>query len=110
MNVSGGALTPSSRTSSITRLIQVSTGVVVPDGLVAGTELAWPEGERGDRTVARQDADDPALGEEAIDGAAFGLAAGVFDRLDEIANIAVIRLKSADIVRHPLVSEMLDVL
>ncbi len=32
------------------------------------------------------------------------------DRLDKIKNIAVVRLKQADIVRHPLVAEMLDVL
>lgn len=34
----------------------------------------------------------------------------IADRLATIENIAVIRLKSSDIVRHPLVSEMLQVL
>jgi len=38
-----------------------------------------------------------------------GLAT-IAHRLEAISNIAVIRLKSCDIVRHPLVSEMLDVL
>jgi phosphate starvation-inducible PhoH-like protein len=31
-------------------------------------------------------------------------------RFEVIDNIAVVRLKSEDIVRHPLVAEMLDVL
>jgi len=34
----------------------------------------------------------------------------VADKLDQIDNIAVIRLAQVDIVRHPLVAEMLDVL
>lgn len=34
----------------------------------------------------------------------------IADRLDAVPNIAVVRLKSGDIVRHPLVAEMLDVL
>ena len=45
---------------------------------------------------------------DLLDGMS-GLAE-IAGRLDEIENIAVIRLKSSDIVRHPLVSEMLDVL
>ncbi len=36
--------------------------------------------------------------------------AEIADRLEEVGNIAVIRLQSTDIVRHPLVSEMLGVL
>lgn len=36
--------------------------------------------------------------------------ADIADKLDKVSNIAVIRLKSGDIVRHPLVAEMLDVL
>ncbi len=34
----------------------------------------------------------------------------VADRLDKLENVAVIRLGQGDIVRHPLVAEMLDVL
>lgn len=34
----------------------------------------------------------------------------IADRLETVENIAVVRLASSDIVRHPLVSEMLDVL
>ena len=34
----------------------------------------------------------------------------VADRFEEISNIAVVRLKDVDIVRHPLVAEMLGVL
>ena len=36
--------------------------------------------------------------------------ADIARRLEKLENVAVVRLKSADIVRHPLVSEMLDVL
>lgn len=36
--------------------------------------------------------------------------ADIADRLEKLANVAVVRLKTSDIVRHPLVSEMLDVL
>ncbi len=36
--------------------------------------------------------------------------ADIADRLEQVPDIAVIRLKPADIVRHPLVSEMLGVL
>ena len=34
----------------------------------------------------------------------------VADRFEAVANIAVVRLADADIVRHPLVAEMLGVL
>ncbi len=34
----------------------------------------------------------------------------VADKLEAVANIAVVRLKDRDIVRHPLVAEMLGVL
>lgn len=34
----------------------------------------------------------------------------IADRLDSVENIAVVRLESSDIVRHPLVSELLGVL
>jgi phosphate starvation-inducible PhoH-like protein len=36
--------------------------------------------------------------------------APVAQRLEEVGNIAVVRLADADIVRHPLVAEMLGVL
>lgn len=36
--------------------------------------------------------------------------AEIAKRLDRLENVAVVRLKQADIVRHPLVAEMLDVL
>lgn len=36
--------------------------------------------------------------------------ADIAEKLDKVGNIDVIRLKQADIVRHPLVAEMLDVL
>jgi len=34
----------------------------------------------------------------------------VAEKLDTVPNIAVVRLKDRDIVRHPLVAEMLGVL
>ena len=34
----------------------------------------------------------------------------VADRLEAVSNIAVVRLQDRDIVRHPLVAEMLGVL
>ena len=34
----------------------------------------------------------------------------IADRLEPLANIAVVRLQKQDIVRHPLVAEMLQVL
>jgi phosphate starvation-inducible PhoH-like protein len=36
--------------------------------------------------------------------------ADVADRFEAVANIAVVRLSDVDIVRHPLVAEMLGVL
>ena len=45
---------------------------------------------------------------DLLDGMS-GLA-DISKRLEAVENIAVIRLKSEDIVRHPLVAEMLDVL
>ena len=36
--------------------------------------------------------------------------ADIANKLEAVSNIAVVRLKSGDIVRHPLVAEMLDVL
>ena len=36
--------------------------------------------------------------------------ADISERLEKIGNVSVVRLKPADIVRHPLVSEMLEVL
>ncbi|MEK7801198.1 MAG: PhoH family protein, partial [Pseudomonadota bacterium] len=45
---------------------------------------------------------------DLLDGMS-GLA-DISNRLDAIQNIAVIRLKSEDIVRHPLVAEMLGVI
>ncbi|MEM6780358.1 MAG: PhoH family protein [Pseudomonadota bacterium] len=45
---------------------------------------------------------------DLLDGMS-GLAA-IADRLETVENIAVVRLAQQDIVRHPLVAEMLDVL
>jgi len=45
---------------------------------------------------------------DLLDGMS-GLA-DISNRFEAIENIAVVRLKSEDIVRHPLVAEMLDVL
>lgn len=45
---------------------------------------------------------------DLLDGMS-GLA-DIADRLDRVPNIAVVRLAQQDIVRHPLVAEMLDVL
>lgn len=50
---------------------------------------------------------DPAQS-DLLDGMS-GLAQ-ICDRLDSVPNIAVIRLQQTDIVRHPLVAEMLEVL
>lgn len=50
---------------------------------------------------------DPAQS-DLLDGMS-GLAI-VADRLEAVPNIAVVRLSQGDIVRHPLVAEMLDVL
>lgn len=36
--------------------------------------------------------------------------ADISDRLQQLSNVGVVRLKTGDIVRHPLVSEMLDIL
>jgi phosphate starvation-inducible PhoH-like protein len=50
---------------------------------------------------------DPAQS-DLLDGMS-GLAA-IADRLEQLPDIAVIRLEKADIVRHPLVAAMIPVL